>query len=106
METKRKSGAPRTTTEEEDVEIVNEIKTNPKQTAVAIKQALGLNCHRITIGRRLSQAGYHHHIPAIKPDLKVCHKEERMRFALEYIIKDNEFWKNVIYSDEKKILHF
>ena len=24
-----------------------------------------------------------------------------MGFALEYIIKDNEFWKNVIYSDEK-----
>jgi hypothetical protein len=38
---------------------------------------------------------------ATKIRLTPRHKETRVAFALEYMLRENDFWENVIFSDEK-----
>jgi hypothetical protein len=48
-----------------------------------------------------SSEGLNNHVAAQKPFLRQEHKERRVGFALEYLVKDQEFWNKVILSDEK-----
>ena len=38
---------------------------------------------------------------AVKQNLFRLHMETRIGFALEYLRKSKEFWRKVVYSDEK-----
>lgn len=51
-----------------------------------------------TVRRTLHAEGLHHRTPAKKPFLTQRHKEERLRFAREYLDFD---WETTIFSDEK-----
>ena len=53
------------------------------------------------IRRRLADNDIHHHRPAKKEHLSPRHKEQRVAFARAYIDKDDEWWRRVVFSDEK-----
>lgn len=51
-----------------------------------------------TVRRALHAEGVHHRKPARKPYLTDRHKQERLRFAREYLDFD---WGNTVFTDEK-----
>ena len=57
--------------------------------------------HYHPIKRQLKENDIYHYTPALKPALTSAHKEQRLAFALQYLPKDNEFWRKVIFTDEK-----
>jgi hypothetical protein len=54
-----------------------------------------------TIFRRLKIEGLHSRVAAKKEFLTAAQKELRLEFATEYGDKDEEWWRSVIFSDEK-----
>lgn len=77
-------------------------RQTPLTTAVAaIKREHGLQVDAQTIRNRLHEAKIFHHIPAKKPLMTEKHKEERLGFALQYYSVADDFWKKVIFCDEK-----
>ena len=54
-----------------------------------------------TVRKRLHEADLHHRTPATKPFLTAANREQRIGFALQYYPEDAEFWKNVVFCDEK-----
>lgn len=99
--TKPRSGRPRVTTQEEDVRLLAAIEDTPKKTVVEVTRDLHLPCHPETCRRRLHKSGIHCYVPAKKQKLTQGHREARLGFALEYLPVDFNFWKNVIFTDEK-----
>lgn len=59
------------------------------------------NTSLLTVRRALHAEGVHHRRPAKKPYLTPRHKQERLRFARDYLDFN---WENVIFSDEKTFL--
>ena len=96
-----RSGRPRCTTEQDDLQIVDAARTNSITTAVKITRNLGLTCSVETTRRRLKEAGLHCHTPARKEPLTEVQRETRLGFALEYLAKDINFWQSCIFCDEK-----
>ena len=89
------------TTRTEDEKILEYVKNNPMTTTVEIRRKLKINCSAQTILRRMKENKINHYTPAIKPALSINNKEQRLGFALQYISEDNEFWRKVIFTDEK-----
>lgn len=50
----------------------------------------------------LRSGGYHSRTPRKKPFISAINKAKRLEFAKNFINKDENFWKNVVFSDESK----
>ena len=101
VKSKKKAHRGKCTTSEEDLQILEYVRNNPLTTTTDIRQKLQLKCSATTITRRLKSNNIKHYIPAVKPALNNHHKEQRLGFALQYIAHDEEFWRKVIFTDEK-----
>lgn len=101
VETRARPGRPKCTTREEDDRIVAMARRTPIVTAVHITRTLQLPCSFLTTRRRLREANLICRVPAVKEFLSAAQREARLGFALEYIAKGDEFWNNVIFTDEK-----
>ncbi|XP_068237152.1 uncharacterized protein [Palaemon carinicauda] len=55
----------------------------------------------MTLRRGLNEAGICCHIPSYKGMLTPAHKECRLGFALEHLPHDENYWRNIIFTDEK-----
>lgn len=96
-----RSGRPRCTERQDDDAILDAARRQPITTAVKITRDLELPCSATTTRRRLKEGGLHCYTPAKKEPLSQGHKETRLGFALEYLVKDLEFWQTCIFTDEK-----
>ncbi|KAG0723538.1 Transposable element Tc1 transposase [Chionoecetes opilio] len=96
-----RSGAPRQVTALEQQRILATVQQNPLTTAVQVKREIGSRFGTATIRKILHKAGIHHRIPASKPFLTQANKEQRLGFALQYLTADDDFWKKVVFCDEK-----
>lgn len=96
-----RSGAPRQVTEAVEDEIIRTARRSPLTTAVAIKKKIRCRFSVDTVGSVLHRNGLHHRTPASKPFLTDRNKEERLGFALEHLTKGDDFWRKVVYCDEK-----
>jgi transposase len=96
-----RAGRPRITTPHEDHEIIQEARRNPFSNAVAIRSSLHLAVTPRTVRRRLHEANIHHRIPACKHFLTEQHKEARLHFAQLHANKTQDFWEQIIFTDEK-----
>jgi hypothetical protein len=99
----RKAGSrrPRTSTEEEDQTLVHVIENRHFLPAV---DALGLTNFPASVHtarRRIRAANLRNHSAARKFRVKPRHKETRVGFALNYILREDNFWEHVIFTDEK-----
>lgn len=96
------SGRPRKSNNQEDENLINYLRENPFQTAVnAISEtnfpaSVPTACRRIKLGSELKSCS-----AAKKYKLAEEKKQGRIIFALNYIINDENFWGQVVFSDEK-----
>ena len=54
-----------------------------------------------TVARRLKARGIRARIPAVKEFLTADQKAQRLHFAQSFVNKSPEWWKKLIFSDEK-----
>ena len=54
-----------------------------------------------TVARRLKGRGIRARIPAVKEFLTTYQKAQRLHFAQSFVDKSPEWWRKVIFSDEK-----
>lgn len=90
------------TSNQEDINLVDYVRENPFETAVTAVQRTGFPASDRTAQRRIVQcSNLKNRAAAPKPFLKATHKEQRIGFALEHLGENEDFWENVIFSDEK-----
>ncbi|KAK4307089.1 hypothetical protein Pmani_021106 [Petrolisthes manimaculis] len=64
-----------------------------------------LDVSKRSIRRVLHEAGVHDKTSANKELLTDKHREGRLRFAQQYVDKQEDFWKRVVWTDEKTFSH-
>lgn len=81
---------------------MEDIKGNPFYTSLMVQERLDLeNISSRTIRRRFHAAGISNYRAAGKLNLQAKHRENRISFALQYLVYNPEDWDNVIWTDEK-----
>lgn len=101
LDNKPRAGRPRITSQEEDEAIKAAVAQRPLRTAVDVVRSLRLSCNLRTVQRRLRETEVQHFAAAVTGRLTKCNREHRLGFALEYLPVTPDFWKTVIFSDEK-----
>ncbi|KAJ8972395.1 hypothetical protein NQ317_017254 [Molorchus minor] len=87
-------------TENEDNALVEFINQNPFETAVKAREETLFPGSLRTTQRGLKQYGFKNCAAAHKVFLTEDHKQRRVQFANEFL-QENEFWNNVVFSNEK-----
>ncbi|KAJ8951362.1 hypothetical protein NQ318_009298 [Aromia moschata] len=95
-----RQGIGKVSTENEDNALVEFINHNPFETAVKAREETLFPGSLRTTQRRLIQCGFKNCVAAHKMFLTEEHKQRRVKFANE-LLQGNEFWNNVMFSDEK-----
>lgn len=95
------SGRPKISTALQDNALVNFLRRNPFETAVRAARVTEFPGSITTIQRRIRNSDLRNRCAANKTWLTDANKQERMHFALEYATRQDDFWNNVIFSDEK-----
>ncbi|KAG8238686.1 hypothetical protein J437_LFUL016565 [Ladona fulva] len=95
------SGRPKVTTKEEDSHIVDYVQRKPFLTAEEARCAVGLSISSQTVRRKLRFSGLEARRAAVKEILTDAHKQARLVFAQKHVHKSIDFWKTVVFSDEK-----
>lgn len=96
-----RQGVGKVSTENEDNALVEFINHNPFETAVKAREETLFPGSLRTTQRRLKQYGLKNCAAAHKVFLTEEHKQRRVQFANEFLQQGNEFWNNVVFSDEK-----
>jgi hypothetical protein len=75
---------------------------SPFDTVEEIREtAEAVNIDVRTVRSRLLEAGLKARTPSVKNFLKEMHRANRIKFATEHIHYNLDFWRKVIWSDEK-----
>lgn len=109
-EDRKRSGRPKSTTNQEDNFIRVLSKRNRRLTAPQITAALNdtreTPISTTTVKRRLLSAGLRGCVAAKKPKLTNRHKKNRLEWAKAHKNWTIEQWENVLWSDESKFQIF
>ncbi|XP_008558725.3 transposable element Tcb1 transposase [Microplitis demolitor] len=109
-EDRKRSGRPKSTTNQEDNFIRVLSKRNRRLTAPQITAALNdtreTPISTTTVKRRLLSAGLRRCVAAKKPKLTNRHKKNRLEWAKAHKNWTIEQWENVLWSDESKFQIF
>jgi hypothetical protein len=73
---------------DEDVALTEVVRNDPFATAVQARNLTGFPGCLKTAQRRIKSSGLRNHVAANKPGLTQQHKEARINFALEYLLKE------------------
>uniref|UniRef100_A0A3Q2XW73 Transposase Tc1-like domain-containing protein n=1 Tax=Hippocampus comes TaxID=109280 RepID=A0A3Q2XW73_HIPCM len=77
-----------------------------RDTSRMIKHSLQLPLTAVTVRRRLCEANLFSRIPRKVPLLQKRHVQKRLQFAKEHINWPKEKWRNILWTDESKIVLF
>lgn len=97
------SGRLKKTNNEQDTEIINEIKNNKLMTAPDVKEEIEkkqINVSVKTVINRLNKYGFSYRKPKEKPFLSDEHKQNRLAWAIKHKYTN---WSMIIFSDETSI---
>jgi transposase len=102
----KKTGRPSKFTEEIKSRILSWIEEDRRNTStklsILIKEQFGVDIGERTIRTFLKSKGYFGGVCARKPLLREQNKAKRLAFAREHVDKPLEFWRSVLFTDEKK----
>lgn len=103
---KPRSGRPKMLSSRQERSIVSKIKANPHLSAPKIAAALenteNVSVSTQTVRNTLKHAGYHGRSTRKKPFICKRNAIKRLEFAKKHINQPDEFWKNVVFTDESK----
>uniref|UniRef100_A0A3Q3X4T7 Transposase Tc1-like domain-containing protein n=1 Tax=Mola mola TaxID=94237 RepID=A0A3Q3X4T7_MOLML len=99
-------GRKRKTTIKMDRRITRMAKAQPMISSRMIKDSLELPVSTVTVRRRLCEANLFTRIPRKVPLLKKRHVQKRLQFAKEHINWPKEKWRNILWTDESKVVLF
>lgn len=103
---KGSTGRPRTLNIHEERRVIRKIKKDPKLSAPRITQEVfeetSKKVNPETIRRVLRKQGYNGRVARKKPFINDRNRKRRLKFALEYRLKDESWWNDVIFCDESK----
>ena len=100
------TGRPRTFTDREERNIVRSVIKNPKLSAPKLCAEVGCGTGKKvtpqTIRNVLKRKGFHGRVARKKPYVNERNRRKRLKFAKEFISKEEKWWKDVIFADESK----
>ncbi|GFU29760.1 transposable element Tc1 transposase [Trichonephila clavipes] len=86
--------------------VIHQVKIDPKISAPKISAStsntLGQSVSAETVRRVLRKAGYNVRVARKKLLIGKSNRVKRLKFAKEHILKPQQFWNEVIFSDERK----
>ncbi|GFT57740.1 transposable element Tc1 transposase [Trichonephila clavipes] len=86
--------------------VIHQVKIDPKisapKIAASTSNTLGRSVSAETVRRVLRKAGYNGRVARKKPLIGKRNRVKRLKFAKEHILKPQQFWNEVIFSDESK----
>ncbi|GFT05189.1 transposable element Tc1 transposase [Trichonephila clavipes] len=86
--------------------VIHQVKIDPKisapKIAASTSNTLGRSVSAETARRVLRKAGYNGRVARKKPLIGKRNRVKRLKFAKEHILKPQQFWNEVIFSDESK----
>ncbi|GFX93000.1 transposable element Tc1 transposase [Trichonephila clavipes] len=86
--------------------VIHQVKIDPKisapKIAASTSNTLGLSVSAETIRKVLKKAGYNDRVARKKPLIGKRNRVKRLKFAKEHVLKPQQFWNEVIFSDESK----
>ncbi|GFR04097.1 HTH_Tnp_Tc3_2 domain-containing protein [Trichonephila clavata] len=89
-------------TEREEL-VIHQVKIDPKisapKIAASTSNTLGRSVSAETIRRVLIKAGYNGRVARKKPLIGKRNRVKRLKFAKEHILKPQQFWNEVIFSE-------
>ncbi|XP_075444851.1 uncharacterized protein LOC142488342 isoform X3 [Ascaphus truei] len=98
-----RSGRPTKISPRTNQQIIQEVTKNPRVTSKDLQATLALanvSVHDSTIRKRLNNGGW---IARRKPLLSKKNIAARLKFAKEHIDDPQDFWNNVLWTDESKV---
>lgn len=101
-----RSGRPSVLNQREERFVVTSAERNPRLSAPKIRDEIARRCgvtvSDATIKRTLYKAGLHGRTARNKPFISPVNKSKRLAFAKAYVDKPQEYWDNVLFTDESK----
>ncbi|GFW22335.1 transposable element Tc1 transposase [Trichonephila clavipes] len=86
--------------------VIHQVKIDPKisapKIAASTSNTLGRSVSAETVRRVLRKAGYNGRVARKKPLIGKRNRVKRLKFTKEHILKPQQFWNEVIFSDESK----
>ncbi|GFS52435.1 transposable element Tc1 transposase [Trichonephila clavipes] len=86
--------------------VIHQVKIDPKisasKIAASTSNTLGRSVSAETVRRVLRKAGYNGRVARKKALIGKRNRVKRLKFAKEHILKPQQFWNEVIFSDESK----
>lgn len=101
-----RSGAPRKINDRSRRLLLKKVKNKPMITRKELRndlEAAGTSVSNRTISRELHNNNLKCFQPRKTPLLNKKHVKSRLEFARDHLGKGNQFWNNIIWSDESKI---
>jgi transposase len=103
---KQKQGRPKKMSEEIEQQVVAWIEEDRRNTTAKLRKLVqehfGVIICESSIRNVLKKKGYFGGVCARKPLLREQNKAKRLAFAMEHVNKPIEFWKSILFTDEKK----
>lgn len=98
---KQGTGRRKISIDDDDVQLVNFLREHPFATAVQARIATNFPGSTRTARKRIRESELRNRAAANNFFLTEANKLERLRFAQQFVNNENNFWENIVFSDEK-----
>ncbi|KAI3363740.1 hypothetical protein L3Q82_001204 [Scortum barcoo] len=101
-----RSGRPPKITPRVRRRLIQEVTKDPQKTSKELQASLAsvkVSVHDSTIRKVLAKGGIHGRVPRRKPLLSKKNTKDRLTFAKRYLDYPQDFWRNILWTDESKI---
>ncbi len=86
-------------------EVIKEPRTTSKELQASLA-SIKVSVHDSTIRKRLGKNSIHERVPRQKPLLTKKNTKARLTFAKKYLDYPQDFWANILWTDETKVKLF
>ncbi len=100
------SGRPTKITPSAQWRLIQEVIKEPRKRYEELQASLAsikVCVHNSTIRKRLGENGIHGRVPRQKPPLTKDNTKARLTFAKQYLDYPQDFWANILWTDETKV---